>query len=192
MEAQLAFRNQVITGTTAQPQYGAPVRDGQRQTYAASNSTGNIGTSAHSLMYLWHAASSSRTFRINRISVSWWGGAGTGAIDIQLQRITAENATPGGTVMTAAKYNNSAPSPDGKIVFNASGAPTRDGTTYIDVYKIDGVTSADEWTWTPSFADGKTLECQPGVAEGFEIQFAYVGTITGGPAVGVVFEWVEF
>lgn len=176
------------------PNSGAwPVRTllGGKATFSGPSGSVTTGTAANavaSVGYLFHPASVTKRYQLIKILLSWNGGSG-GSYTIRLTRITGENATPGGSLLTPAAHD---PADTSMAVFRggATGAPTRDA---VDAYSLTisgGATGMFEINAAEVF-DGKGYSMRAGFAEGWEIRTVVAGPMTTGAAVGAVLVWTE-
>jgi hypothetical protein len=172
-------------------------RAGTGTTYSASRGgrTEGITTAAaaqSSLAYLLHpnAAASTLVYRLKRVLLSWAGGAG-GAYTLNGDFITAENATPGGTLITPQPHSPKNPASSAIYRSAATGAPTRSGGSPIFSLSLSGgATGSYEWLARPD--DQPILLHQAQTAmEGFEVYALVNEALSSSPRFGVVFEWEE-
>jgi hypothetical protein len=189
----MGFRNEIVVGATqSQAVYGSGVSDGKRATYVVSDATSSMGTAIVSALYLFHPPSVTKTYRITRLRV-WSADGGAGEIFLQLNRITAENGTPGGTLLIPAVFNQGDPASSAIARWKATGSPTRDAV-WIDASPGWTNSSATTfWEWAPSLVsmDSKCYELRPSVGEGIEVEY-FPASVTSAPSFGVAIEWVEF
>jgi hypothetical protein len=172
-------------------------RAGTGTTYSASRGgkTESVATAAgaqSSLAYLLHpnAPASSLVYRLKRVLLSWSGGAG-GAYTLNGDFISAENASPGGTLIKPQPHSRANPTSAAIYRSGATVAPTRSGGAPIFSLSLTGgVTGSYEWRALPD-DQPILLHSLPSGSEGFEV-YALVNTALGSsPQFGVVFEWEE-
>jgi len=172
-------------------------------TYMASTNgivvTGTTAATVTSIAYLWHPAAITKRYEIVRIQASWSAGiSNSGNFNIRLAKITAENATPGGTPQTINTADGADAASGGTFRTGATGAPTRTAGD-LSAFEIEtdtGNANSGSLAYAPfvifdAFEDGKPLVCRSGVAEGWEIR-TVVGTALGtGARMSVAFIWKE-
>jgi hypothetical protein len=190
----MVLRNELVTSIATQPAYNTLTRTGAMATYLTGQATSGIGGSARCAFYLFKPSTSAKTNRIVKIQLGFAGGAGsaTGFFQLYFQRISAENATPGGAALTFDKANLADPAPDTKGVFTPTGAPTLlSASTYLDLSQVVAPNASGSWIYQPSNSDSKAWEMRAGQNEGIGCYYSPVG-VTSGPAVGFAVEFVEF
>jgi len=153
--------------------------------------TGATATGTKSLAYLFHGSGITQKYKLVKIIVDQIAG-NNGAMRIELNRITAEAGTPGGTLATIQpKLNGDTSSAVAR--FNPTNAPTRQPGTLFGVGsdpKMNGQTypcgglSGDDLDAIPWTID-------PSTAFGYEVTQVVTATISTAPTFNVTFEWTE-
>jgi hypothetical protein len=109
---------------------------GNKATYSVAGATSvntNSGITT-SIAYLFHPASVAKRYQLGRIRVSASSSAGSGltlgTMSVNLNYISAENATPGGTTFTPVAHDQADPASGSTFRQGATGTPVR-GTASI-------------------------------------------------------------
>lgn len=159
-------------------------------TSAAVSTTATAATTT-SIAYLFHSAASTKTIKIRKILVTG-SVSGTPAVQASVQGafITAQNATPGGTLQTVNGLNR-ANTTDATNVFRtgATGAPAR---VTGDLLSGSLGTSNGQFTWEADIS-AQPIVLRAGTAEGFEIR-TLVNTVALAAtaiAANVTYYWTE-
>lgn len=182
------------TGTESLTQGYVPVSFFENVTYVCNTGaiTGATATGTKSLAYIWHPASVALTYEIIRVNVNVIAGVG-GGMRIELRRITAENATPGGSTGTVFPKNPGDAATGGTVRIGPTGAPTRQ----TGVYQGSNYPTNVNGNWFIPFVNSqaasqsKEYTMRASTAEGFEIVQEVTATISTAPVFNITVEWVE-
>lgn len=168
-----------------------PAGDDAPPTYCASTngtvSTGTASGTVTSILYLFHPAAVTKRYKIRYGEIHAAIGSGTGAYLMRITSITAENATPGGTLVANLPLVATNPA-SAAVVRVGANAPTRTATDYFVVpssiadpvhFALDSI---------PGF---QPITLLGGVAAGFELRTHVTATVTGGADVGAWVCWTE-
>lgn len=151
-----------------------------------------------SMIYLWHTAANTKRIEILRIALS--DGAGTSTsittahCDWAINFITAENATPGGTLQTAEQLDPGDPASsltgaNGAIRVQAA-APTRNAADlYFMAIGNITLTGSDQHTLFDMTISGKPIVLRAGVNEGLEINSVSPATTNNVAHQGALTIW---
>lgn len=139
-----------------------------------------------SLLYAFHGAANAQRVELVRFEIGLGGGTG-GALSFRLNRITAENGTPGGTALTAVAADSADSFTALNIRQGATGAPTR-GTDFW-TQSLSAAYAGAPLVWTPSDVQ-KPLILRAGVAEGYEIRSVVDVAITTSPRINLSMTFV--
>lgn len=172
-----------------------PVTIGARTTYSCTTGpiTGATAVGTKVLAYLWHPSAVTLAYALMAVNVNMIAGAG-GAQRIELRRITAENATPGGTTGSILPHSTASAASGGTVRIAPTGAPT---ITTGAFGSANVPTSTSGNAAFPPYLSGQMLEdaqtylSRGGVAEGFVITQEVTATITTAPTFNVGLTWWE-
>ena len=171
---------------------------GNRTTYSCGTGTitGATATGTKTLAYLWHPASVT-TLRYDLLTATVsQNGAGVGGTQrLELRRITAENATPGGTTGTILPHNTASAASGATVRIAPTGAPTISTGNFGQVDVPTAVLGSASF---PVHANGQTLEdaeayvMRASQAEGYVITQEVLTTLTTAPTFTITFCWTEY
>lgn len=154
-----------------------------------SIATGTTAATINSIAYLFHPNTNAKRLEINRIDISFTGGAalGTGVVTIRGARITAENGTPGGTSQTInpCEIGDTASTATFRTGANT---PTRSAGDLM-TFNFSGSASS-LYTWVSDIS-GKPIIIRASQAEGFEIRTVIQTALTTAAQISVTFYWTE-
>ena len=123
-------------------------------------------SSTTSLAYLWHPASVTKRYELVKIAMSFGGSTGTDTV-VRVCRITGENATPAGTLLTPLAFDGADPASVAVVRQQATGNPTRAAADVV-VRQVAGTSLPTGFEI--KFDNSKPLICRAGQAEGWEIR----------------------
>lgn len=169
---------------------------GNNPTYISNTSTitGATATGTKSLAYIWHPSAVTKRYKLVSIIVDQTAGNGSGGSQrIELNRITAENATPGGTTGTIVQADGADSASGATIRIAPTGAPTRASGTYFSC-NLDPKVNAQ--VMPIGYGATETLETKPlaartSTAEGYEIVQVVSTTLSTAPVYNITWTWVE-
>ncbi len=203
-DARVLGRTKVWDGTNFLPTMDSVARAGfhrmllgNKSTYASSsNGTLSLGTltagAVNSLCYLFHPSANTKRFQMTQLVVSVFGGS-AGDYELRLGRITAENATPGGTSQTIIPKDQADAASTGVFRTGATGAPTRDTSRTRDFANAVGTNLFNQplIEQGSDVVEGKPHVMRASVAEGWELTCAVGTAITTSPKFALFCEWTE-
>lgn len=154
--------------------------------------TGATATGVKSLAYIWHASTTTKRYQIVRIIINQIAGLG-GAHRFELNKITAQNGTPGGTSGTSNPVDGDDAATVASIVIAPTGAPTRLSGLFFgsDVPVQSNGTAMLKPSTHVEALDGKPYVMRASVNEGWEVTQNVTTTITTAPVFNITFEWTE-
>lgn len=168
-----------------------PAGDDAPPSYCAStNGTVSTGTTAGtitSILYLWHPAAVTKRYKVRYGEIHAAIGTGTGAYLMRITSITAENATPGGTLVADLPLVGTNPASTA-VVRAGANAPTRTAADYFVVPSsiLDPVHFALD-----SIPGFQPITLPAGVGSGIELRTHVTSTVTGGADVSAWVCWTE-
>jgi hypothetical protein len=151
-----------------------------------------------SLAYLFHGSGVTPRYEITRIEIDVEGpttASVAGQVTtLRLNKITAENGTPGGTSQTVLGLDGADAASGGVFRTGATGAPTRT-TGDVATWQIQTIATNQHqvfiWDATQN-NQGKGLVCRGSTAEGWEIRAVTNATAIGAAVnVAITFYWKE-
>jgi len=174
----------------ASDQSALSVNYSNTDTYAVAVYNTSVTISANtvsSFAYLWHPSGVTKTYYLQKIVFNTNASGGAGQAAVRVTRITAENATPGGTLVAPLAFNSASPSSGATFRFGATGAPTRSSTD-VFVRIFTGNVASTHILDIP--IDIIPMTCRGGVAEGWEVRLD-VATNLSGLKASAQFVWTE-
>lgn len=169
--------------------------EGGLPTYSASFYFDLTGTTSGgaSAFTVWHASANATPILIRRIRITCSGASIAAGKSLlwTLGFISAENGTPGGTLITGqpvdrADAASTLTSTNGSI----RQQPANPTTTGALIWQALTGGADAELIWEPG-PFGKPIELRAAADEGIEVRYGFTGTVTGGPFVGVTIEYTE-
>jgi hypothetical protein len=169
--------------------------DGGIPTYAASSyfDLTAVTSGGASAFTVWHASANATPIFIRRIKLTIAGAniAAGKALLWTLGFISAENGTPGGTLLVGQPYDRA---DSASTLTGANGAirlQPANPTTVGDLFWQAMSGGSDTTLIFDCQAYGKPIELRASTAEGIECRYGFTGTVTAGPFVGVTIEYTE-
>lgn len=176
----------------ASDQSTLPVAFASTDTYGAatliSASLSLTASGTTSLGYLWHPASVTKRYELQRITLSTNSGTANTTFCVKVTRITAEAGTPGGSTLTPLAFNGASAASGATLRISPTGAPTRAST---DVFVRTILASASNTNLLEVAYDITPLLCRASVAEGWEVRLVNDSVAISGMRVALQFIWVE-
>lgn len=171
------------------------ITDGGIPTYAASSyfDLTAVTSGGASAFTVWHASANATPIFIRRIKLTIAGAniAAGKALLWTLGFISAENGTPGGTLLVGQPYDRA---DSASTLTGANGAirlQPANPTTVGDLFWQAMSGGSDTTLIFDCQAYGKPIELRASTAEGIECRYGFTGTVTAGPFVGVTIEYTE-
>lgn len=169
---------------------------GGLETYVCNTGpiTGATATGTKSLAYLWHPSSVTKKYKIASIIVDQIAGNGpSGSQRIEMNRITAENGTPGGSTGTIVSKEPGATASGATVRIAATGAPTRASGTLFGV-GFDPKSSGQ--VLPMGSTEQERIEIKPwtvlaSTAFGYELTQVVTSTLSSAPIFNITVEWTE-
>lgn len=169
--------------------------DGGTPTYAASSYFDLTGVTSGgaSAFTVWHASANATPIFIRRIKLTIAGAniAAGKALLWTLGFISAENGTPGGTLLVGQPYDRA---DSASTLTGANGAirlQPANPTTVGDLFWQAMSGGSDTTLIFDCQAYGKPIELRASTAEGIECRYGFTAAVTAGPFVGVTIEYTE-
>lgn len=155
---------------------------------------GATATGLKSLSYLWHPNTSTRRNQILRVHINQIAGS-QGTQRLELYRIAAENATPGGTTGTIFEKDSGDAASLDHVQIAPTGAPTRSGapTPYLSFDFPVGLNGNADIPPIPAIEgiDAKPYILRVSQNEGYEVVQNVISTISTAPSFNITWEWTE-
>jgi hypothetical protein len=169
---------------------------GGLETYVVNSGpiTGATATGTKSLAYLWHPSSVTNKYKIASIIIDQIAGNGSGGSQrIEMNRITAENATPGGTTGTIVTKEPGATASGATFRIAPTGAPTRAAGT---LFGLNLDPKANGQVLPMGSTEQERVEIKPwtiltSTAFGYEITQVVTTTLSSAPIFNITVEWTE-
>jgi hypothetical protein len=155
-------------------------------TYRSTFGFTTLNNGTASGLYIWHPSTSGRRAELVRVSLSVVGGAGTGYLGFFLYRITAQGSGGGTASSTVLDPDDAAATCT--VTYAATTNPTRG--PLVETWAAT-VSQALVHESRAPLAGCKRPTMRAGVAEGYELAYAFAGTPTTLPALYITFEWTE-
>jgi hypothetical protein len=151
-----------------------------------------------SILYLWHPSGVALRYELTHVEITveapTTASAAGQSTTVRLNRITAENGTPGGTTATLQQYDPADAASGATVRIGATGAPTRGGAD-VDCWQLQTFATNIHHTfvWDAQQQNqGKGLVMRASQAEGWEVRVVTNATAIGSALnVSVHFTWKE-
>lgn len=169
---------------------------GNKATYVANTGPliGTTGVGLKSIGYIFHPSASLKRSQLSSILVNQIAGAGGASTQtIELYRITAQAATPGGSVATILALDPDDTASTMSVIGAPANAPTRLAGIYIGG---DLPVNSSGNLQIPYYGGIESMEKKPYImrvstAEGYEIVQHVTTALTTAPVFNLTFEWTE-
>lgn len=136
--------------------------------------TNTASPSPTTIGYFVNGATAPSRMKLNYLNIGSDGTPDDQAADYRIRRITAENATPGGTVVTPEPLDFNERAANSNAVSAPSGEPTYAGTVPSGIYLAIGLNQRATWQWVPM--PGREFVCDNANDNGFGLEVEAVTT----------------
>lgn len=169
---------------------GMPSALGRKATYYASIKGSGISPTAGadtSVAYLWHSSANTKKVSIQKMLVSFVSMGGSGDYTLSVTRITSENMSPGGTIVSSIQQDSV--DPTSNTLFRAFGnTPERADRDAVSIALPGNHSGQIDLV---DILEGKGFTCRGGVGEGWEVRARTETGMGIAPKIAATFVWIE-
>jgi hypothetical protein len=148
-------------------------------------------TGVKEVLTIWHPTAEAKSYYIFEVRFAVRVATSAGAANTELQYISAENGTPGGTALTPQAIYDRTVASNALVRQVVTGAPTVVGQIFQRKSFTQNAPGYDHSVFaTTGFRD--CIRLRGGVSEGLRISANVTSALTGAPILHAFARWIEF